>query len=162
MQSNRYLAFKNVQHVPVRVLNKSNNPLPEYKHVFDAGMDVRANIEEGYITIPPGKMSSVPTGLFVGIPPGFEFQVRSRSGLARDRQVFVLNSPGTVDSPYHGEIQILVFNLGQSTLSIEHGDRIAQLVLAQVPICSWIEVQNESDLGASTRSDNGFGSTGVK
>ena len=144
----------------VSVLNKSKFPLPEYKHQFDSGMDVRANIDE-QIVIQPGYSSTIGTGLYFAIPPGLEFQVRSRSGLAHKHQIVVLNSPGTIDSPYRGELGVIVYNHGNEAFEVNPGDRIAQIVLCPIVICEWAEVFDEQSLDDTSRGAGGFGSTGV-
>lgn len=144
----------------VRVLNKSKYPLPEYKHPFDSGMDVQANIDEK-IEIMPGCSATIGTGLYFAIPPGLEIQVRSRSGLAHRDQIAVLNSPGTIDSPYRGELGIIVYNHGWAPFDVKPGDRIAQIVLCPVLVCSWDQVESEEELAETTRGQGGFGSTGV-
>ena len=144
----------------VRVFNKSKFPLPAYKHMFDSGMDVQANIDEP-ILVSAGKCATIGTGLYFAIPPGLEIQVRSRSGLAHKHQVAVLNSPGTIDSPYRGELGIIFYNHGSEPYTINPGDRIAQIVLCPILICEWDEVADEESLDATSRGEGGFGSTGV-
>ncbi len=144
----------------VRVLNKSKFPLPVYKHLFDSGMDVQANIDE-QIVIRPGCSSTIGTGLYFAIPPGLEFQVRSRSGLAHKSRIAVLNSPGTIDSPYRGELGVIVYNHSDEEFEVNPGDRIAQIVLCPILICEWDEVADEESLDATSRGEGGFGSTGV-
>lgn len=151
---------RSVQHVPVRVVNKSQFPLPEYKHAFDSGMDVQANIQEPVI-IDVGSSKTIGTGLYFAIPPGYEFQVRSRSGLAHRDQVVVLNSPGTIDAPYRGELGVIVYNHGAKPFVVKPGDRIAQIVLCPILVCVWDEVPNETELDSTSRGIGGFGSTGV-
>ncbi len=141
----------------VKVINKSKHPLPQYETFASAGMDVRANIEQA-ITLAPLGRSLVKTGLFVEIPIGYEIQVRSRSGLAFKKGITILNSPGTIDADYRGEIGVLLVNLSSEPFVIEDGDRIAQLVLASHEQASWQEVKILED---SDRSQGGFGSTGT-
>ena len=141
----------------VKVINKSNHSLPQYETIASAGMDVRANIDQA-ITLAPLGRSLVKTGLFVEIPIGYEIQVRPRSGLAFKKGITVLNSPGTIDADYRGEIGVLLVNLSSEPFVIEDGERIAQLVLASHEQASWQEVEI---LGDSGRGQGGFGSTGT-
>ena len=141
----------------VKVINKSKHPLPRYETLASAGMDVRANIDQA-ITLAPLERSLVNTGLFVEIPIGYEIQVRPRSGLAFKKGITVLNSPGTIDADYRGEIGVLLVNLSSEPFVIEDGERIAQLVLASHEQASWQEVEILED---SDRGQGGFGSTGT-
>lgn len=141
----------------VKVINKSKHPLPQYETIASAGMDVRANIDQA-ITLAPLERSLVKTGLFVEIPIGYEIQVRPRSGLAFKKGITVLNSPGTIDADYRGEIGVLLVNLSSEPFVIEDGERIAQLVLASHEQASWQEVEILED---SDRGQGGFGSTGT-
>lgn len=141
----------------VKVINKSKHPLPQYETIASAGMDVRANIVES-ITLAPLERTLVKTGLFVEIPIGYEIQVRPRSGLAFKKGITVLNSPGTIDADYRGEIGVLLVNLSSEPFVIEDGERIAQLVLASHEQARWQEVQILED---SDRGQGGFGSTGT-
>ena len=141
----------------VKVINKSKHPLPQYETIASAGMDVRSNIDEP-ITLAPLDRTLVKTGLFVEIPIGYEIQVRPRSGLAFKKGITVLNSPGTIDADYRGEIGVLLVNLSSEPFVIEDGERIAQLVLASHEQASWQEVEI---LGDSDRGQGGFGSTGT-
>ncbi|MGB2278704.1 MAG: dUTP diphosphatase [Flavobacteriales bacterium] len=141
----------------VKVINKSKHSLPQYETIASAGMDVRANIDQA-ITLAPLGRSLVKTGLFVEIPIGYEIQVRPRSGLAFKKGITVLNSPGTIDADYRGEIGVLLVNLSSEPFVIEDGERIAQLVLASHEQASWQEVEI---LGDSDRGQGGFGSTGT-
>ncbi len=131
-------------------------PLPAYMTDGCSGMDVRAAVEEPLV-IGPGRVTLVPTGLSVSVPEGFEIQVRPRSGLALRSGVTVLNSPGTIDADYRGEVGVILANLGDEPFRVERGDRIAQLVVARVERCRWDEVD---DLDDSQRGDGGFGHTG--
>lgn len=144
--------------IGVDVKNISNNPLPEYKTKGASGMDVRAFLQEPII-IKPGERSLVPTGLFFDLPENLEIQVRSRSGLAINSGIVVLNSPGTVDADYKGEIKVILINLGDKEFKINNGDRIAQLVFSEVNRVSLKEVEL---ISSSLRDNNGFGSTGIK
>ena len=141
----------------VKVINKSKHPLPQYETIASAGMDVRANIDQPITLVPLGR-SLVKTGLFVEIPVGYEIQVRPRSGLAFKKGITVLNSPGTIDADYRGEIGVLLVNLSSEPFVIEDGERIAQLVLASHEQASWQEVEILED---SDRGQGGFGSTGT-
>ena len=141
----------------VKVINKSKHPLPQYETIASAGMDVRANIDQS-ITLAPLGRSLVKTGLFVEIPIGYEIQVRPRSGLAFKKGITVLNSPGTIDADYRGEIGVLLVNLSSEPFVIEDGERIAQLVLASHEQAGWQEVEILED---SDRGQGGFGSTGT-
>lgn len=142
----------------IKIINKSAHPLPNYETIASAGMDLRANIEES-ITIPPLGRIVVKTGLFIEIPIGFEAQVRPRSGLALKKGITVLNSPGTIDADYRGEIGVILVNLSNDFFDIENGERIAQLVIAKHERAEWLEV---NELSSTDRGEGGFGSTGVK
>jgi dUTP pyrophosphatase len=132
-------------------------PLPRYESEGAAGMDIRAFLER-VVVIPALGRARVPTGLFLEIPPGYEAQVRPRSGLAFRAGLTVLNAPGTIDSDYRGELEVLLVNLGAEPFRVEDGDRIAQLVIA--PVCR-MEPEDASSLGETRRGRGGFGSTGV-
>jgi dUTP pyrophosphatase len=142
----------------VLVINKSNNELPAYETIASAGLDVRAFIEES-ITLKPFERKLVKTGLFLEIPVGYEAQVRPRSGFALKNGVTVLNSPGTIDADYRGEVGVILINLSQENVEIHSGDRIAQLVFAKVEQAEWNEVETLSE---TERGQGGFGSTGKK
>lgn len=142
----------------VKIVNKSANQYPEYKHFGDSGMDIRSNKNDFILN--PLERCLVPTGLFLDIPLGYEIQVRSRSGLAINNGIMVLNSPGTVDSPYTGEICVILINLSNTPMQINHGDRIAQMVLQKVEHIEW-EYVNEINKDTS-RNESGFNSTGIK
>lgn len=140
----------------IKVINKSSNSLPGYSTPLSAGMDIRANIEKSII-IRPGERKLVPTGLFFEIPDGFEVQVRPRSGLAIKHGITVLNSPGTIDADYRGEVCVILINLGTEDFEIVSGDRIAQMVVAKHEKCSWELVE---ELNTTERGVGGFGHTG--
>ena len=142
----------------VKIVNRSGRPVPAYATALSAGMDLRACLESP-ITLGPLERALVPTGLFIALPPGFEAQVRPRSGLAAKRGVTVLNAPGTIDADYRGEVCVILVNLGTEPFVIERGERIAQLVLARHEVIEWEESE---ELAASERGAGGFGSTGVK
>ena len=141
----------------VQIINKSKHATPNYETKGAAGMDLRANIEEG-ITLKPLERAIVKTGLFIALPPGFEAQVRPRSGLAAKKGITVLNSPGTVDADYRGEIGVILVNLSKDDFIINDGERIAQLIIAKHERVTWEEVHL---LDETTRGTGGFGSTGV-
>lgn len=140
----------------VKVINKGTNPLPAYQTLHAAGLDVMANLEEPIIIEAMGR-KLVSTGLFVEIPPGFEIQVRPRSGLALKHGITVLNSPGTIDADYRGEVKVLLINLGAENFLVQPGERIAQMVLAKHEVLSWELVEK---LAESDRGSGGYGSTG--
>lgn len=142
----------------VKVINRSSNPLPAYSTLLSAGMDVRAELSES-ITLEPMQRVIVPTGLYFEIPAGYEIQVRPRSGLAAKHGITVLNSPGTIDADYRGELKVILVNLSSEPFVIESGERIAQIVLAEHAHIEW---QETSELSDSERGEGGFGSTGVK
>ena len=142
----------------VNVINRSKHPLPQYETTASAGMDVRANIDEP-LELAPLQRQLVKTGLFVEIPIGYEIQVRPRSGLAYKKGITVLNSPGTIDADYRGEIGVLLVNLSSETFVVNDGERIAQLVIAAHEQAEWQEVD---ELEESNRGQGGFGSTGTK
>ena len=142
----------------LKIVNKSNNKLPEYETELSAGMDVRAFVEAS-ITLDPLDRTLVKTGLFVELPKGYEIQVRPRSGLAAKKGITVLNSPGTVDADYRGEIGVILVNLSHDDFVIENGERIAQLVIAKHERAEWLD---SNELSNTSRGEGGFGSTGVK
>lgn len=140
----------------VKIINKSNHTLPQYESLGAAGLDLKANITEK-ITLKPLERVLVKTGLFLEIPLGFEAQVRPRSGLAFKNGITVLNSPGTIDADYRGEIGVILVNLSNDSFVIENGERIAQLVFSKVEQAIWLETEN---LSVTNRGAGGFGSTG--
>ncbi|MBP9849390.1 MAG: dUTP diphosphatase [Flavobacterium sp.] len=142
----------------IKIINKSNHALPNYETIASAGMDLRANISEP-ITLKSLERTIVKTGLFIELPIGYEAQVRPRSGLAVKKGITVLNSPGTVDADYRGEIGVILVNLSNEDFVIENGERIAQLIIAKHERAEWIEV---NELSETSRGEGGFGSTGVK
>ena len=141
----------------VSIINKSKNELPKYQTLISAGMDLRANIDEPII-IKPLQRLVVNTGLFISLEPGYEAQIRPRSGLALNKGITVINSPGTIDADYRGEIGVILINLSDSSFEINSGDRIAQMIIAKHETISWRVVEN---LDQSGRGNKGFGSTGV-
>jgi len=140
----------------IKIINKSAHQLPEYETGASAGMDLRANISEAVILKPLAR-AIIKTGLFIELPVGFEAQVRPRSGLAAKHGLTVLNSPGTVDADYRGEIGVILVNLSNTDFKIENGERIAQLVIAKHERAVWLEVEQ---LNETSRGEGGFGSTG--
>ena len=142
----------------IRIINKSNNPLPKYETSQAAGMDVRAFLSEGPVTLAPGKRVLIPTGLYIQLPDGYECQVRPRSGLAIKKGITVLNSPGTIDADYRGEIGIILINHGSETFTISSGDRVAQLVIKEYTQVDWEEV---SELDATERGEGAYSHTGI-
>ena len=140
----------------IKIINKSEHKLPEYETGASAGMDLRANISEAVILKPLAR-AIIKTGLFIELPVGFEAQVRPRSGLAAKHGLTVLNSPGTVDADYRGEIGVILVNLSNTDFKIENGERIAQLVIAKNERATWLEV---NQLNETSRGEGGFGSTG--
>ena len=145
--------------VKVRRLEDGNNmPLPVYESQGSSGMDIRAAVKER-ISLKPGEIKLIPTGLAVSVPPGYEAQIRPRSGLALHHGIGMVNSPGTIDSDYRGEIGIIMINWGTEPLEIKSGDRIAQMVFSRVYRADLVEV---NDLDATSRGHGGFGHTGLK
>lgn len=148
--------------VPVtRLPHGADLPLPDYATPDSAGMDLLAAVEET-LSLAPGERGLVPTGLTIALPAGYEAQVRPRSGLALKHGVTVLNSPGTVDADYRGEVKVILANLGSERFSITRGMRVAQLVVAPVTQAGWQEVASVAELPESERGAGGFGSTGTK
>ena len=142
----------------IKIVNASGHDLPAYETNASAGMDLRANLSEPVVLKPLGR-AIIKTGLFIELPIGYEAQVRPRSGLAVKKGITVLNSPGTVDADYRGEIGVILVNLSAEDFIVENGERIAQLVIAKHERAEWIEVETLSE---TTRGAGGFGSTGTK
>ncbi|MDG2362684.1 MAG: dUTP diphosphatase [Flavobacteriales bacterium] len=142
----------------VEVVNLSSHELPKYSTNESAGLDLRAELQSP-ITLEPGQRSLIPTGLKIALPTGYEAQVRPRSGLAYKQGITVLNSPGTIDADYRGDVGVILINHGSESFTIENGERIAQLVIAKFVQIDWDEVL---DLSSTSRGEGGFGSTGVK
>jgi dUTP pyrophosphatase len=142
--------------IQVKIINKSSNPLPSYATAGSSGMDLRANLEDP-LTLQPLERTLVPTGLFIELPVGYEAQVRPRSGLAIKQGITCLNSPGTIDADYRGEIKIILINLSREEQVIQHGDRIAQMIIHKVEKANWQEVD---ELVVTERNEGGFGHTG--
>lgn len=144
--------------VSVKIINKSDNELPQYATPCSAGMDLRANLTEP-VTLKPLERALIPTGIFIELPEGYECQIRPRSGLALKKGITVLNSPGTIDADYRGEIGVILVNLSAEPFTIEHGERICQMVVARHASVVWTTVE---ELAGSSRGAGGFGHTGVK
>lgn len=141
----------------IKILNKSNNPNPSYSTVNSAGMDIRAFLKKEKIIL-PGDKTIIDTGIFVEIPTGYEIQIRPRSGLSFKNGITVLNTPGTIDSDYRGEVKVILINLSKEKFTINNGDRIAQMVVNKYEQVKWQEVDSVSE----TERKGGFGSTGIK
>lgn len=142
----------------IRIINKSDNEIPDYETVSSAGMDLRAFIDEN-ITLKSLERAIVKTGLFIELPTGYEAQIRPRSGLSAKNGITVLNAPGTIDADYRGEIGVILVNLSKDDFNIKSGDRIAQMVIAKHERAEWEEVD---ELSNTERGSGGFGSTGIK
>ena len=142
----------------VNIVNRSRFELPQYATVYSAGLDLRANLEAP-LTLKPLERSLVPTGLFIELPEGFEAQIRPRSGLAAKHGISLVNTPGTIDPDYRGEIKVILVNLSDVPFTLEPGERIAQMVIARFEHISWNEVEMLSE---TARGEGGFGHTGVK
>jgi dUTP pyrophosphatase len=142
----------------IRIINRSLNQLPAYETISSAGMDVRAFLPEGEIVIKPFQRKLIPTGLYMELPTGYEAQIRPRSGLALKHGITVLNTPGTIDADYRGEVKILLINFSDTDFQVNDGDRIAQMIIAKHEHVSWEEVEllSETDRGAG-----GYGHTGI-
>ena len=146
-----------MQEVVIKIINQSDNDIPSYATAGSAGMDIRANLIAP-VTLQPLQREMVPTGIFIELPEGYEAQVRPRSGLANKQGITCLNSPGTVDSDYRGEIKVILINLSNQEQLIQHGDRIAQMIIAKVERAKWKLVQQ---LNETVRGQGGFGHTGI-
>lgn len=142
----------------MKIINKSKHPLPAYATPAAAGMDLRANLDAP-VTLGPLERFLVPTGLFIELPVGYEAQVRPRSGLAFKHGVSVLNSPGTIDADYRGEVKVILVNLSNEPFTVQDGERVAQMVIASHAQAEWVEVQ---ELEETQRGAGGFGHTGTK
>lgn len=143
----------------VKIINKSHHPLPAYGTNEAAGMDVRAYLPEGSVTLKPLQRALIPTGLYMQLPVGYECQIRPRSGLALNYGITVANSPGTVDADYRGEIGVILQNLGEGDFTVNDGDRICQMVITNYSHVKWEPVER---LDRTVREDGGFGHTGIK
>lgn len=140
----------------IRIVNHSRHPLPAYETIASAGMDLRANLD-GDVLLKPLERSLVPTGLFIEIPLGYEAQIRPRSGLAAKKGITLLNTPGTIDADYRGEIKVILVNLSNEDFLIRDGERIAQMIIAAHEQAEWVEVE---ELEQTQRGAGGFGHTG--
>tara|TARA_B100002019_G_scaffold77736_1_gene67057 strand:+ start:72 stop:506 length:435 start_codon:yes stop_codon:yes gene_type:complete len=140
----------------VKIINKSNNPNPTYETSLSAGMDLRAYVEVP-ITLNPGERKLIKTGLHIELPEGYEAQVRPRSGLAFKKGITVLNSPGTIDADYRGDIGVILINHSNEEFAVNSGDRIAQLVISKFEKVDW---ETSDEINSTSRGDSGFGSTG--
>lgn len=147
-----------MKEIEVKIVNNSNNPLPEYSTKDSAGMDVRAMLDEP-VTLRPLERALIPTGLHIQLPEGYECQIRPRSGLALKKGITVLNTPGTIDADYRGEIKIILINLSSEPFTIENGERICQMVIKEYVKATLTQVD---DLDDTERGAGGFGHTGVK
>jgi dUTP pyrophosphatase len=146
-----------LEKIQVKILNKGICKSPEYQTEYSAGADICANIEQS-IEIKPLERVLIGTGLFIELPNNFEAQIRPRSGLALKHGITVLNSPGTIDADYRGEIKVLLINLGSDTFQVSSGDRIAQMVISP---CKQVDWKEENDLSSTTRGEGGYGHTGT-
>jgi dUTP pyrophosphatase len=146
-----------MESIVIKIINQSEHPTPTYETSSSAGMDLRANIQHPII-LKPLERSIIKTGLFIALPPGFEAQIRPRSGLAAKYGISVLNAPGTIDADYRGEIGVILVNLSNENFTINNGDRIAQMIIARYAHTKWDEV---SVLDETKRGKGGFGSTGI-
>ncbi len=140
----------------VQIVNKSKHSLPSYSTPFSAGMDIRANISES-IVLQPGQRKLIPTGLFIALPIGYEAQIRPRSGLALKHGISLVNTPGTIDADYRGEIGVIIINFSDEPFEIKDGERICQMVIKKYETVEWDDV---ADLSETKRGDGGFGHTG--
>lgn len=141
----------------IQIINKSHHQLPQYSTILSAGLDLRANIDSE-ITLQPMERRLIPTGLYIALPEGFEAQIRPRSGLALKSGITVLNTPGTIDADYRGEIGVILINLSNQPFIINDGDRICQMVISKYEKAEWVEVET---LDETTRGCGGFGHTGT-
>ncbi|HCN83053.1 MAG TPA: dUTP diphosphatase [Sphingobacteriaceae bacterium] len=142
----------------IQIINKSNNALPGYETIASAGMDLRAYLPEGDVILKPMERSLIPTGLYMELPIGYEAQIRPRSGLALKHGITILNSPGTIDADYRGEIKVLLINFSASEFKVSAGDRIAQMIISRHEQVDWDEVELLSE---TMRGAGGYGHTGV-
>lgn len=147
-----------IEKVEVKIVNKSPNQLPAYSTELSAGMDLRAWLQEP-VVLQPMQRALIPTGVYIELPAGYEFQIRPRSGLALKRGLTVLNSPGTIDADYRGEVCVILANLSNEPQTIENGERICQMVVARHATVQWLPVEQ---LGDTQRGAGGFGHTGTK
>ncbi|MBC5775643.1 dUTP diphosphatase [Pontibacter sp. KCTC 32443] len=148
----------NNKNLPVNVINQSKHVLPHYQTEHSAGMDLRANLDAP-VTLKPLQRALIPTGLFIELPEGHEAQIRPRSGLAYKHGISIVNSPGTIDADYRGEIKVLLINLSDQDFVVEDGERVAQMVVARYERVAWQEAESLTD---TERGAGGYGSTGTK
>lgn len=141
----------------IKVINRSDNPMPAYETIHAAGMDIRASVDEE-VCIKPLQRVLIPTGLYIELPEGYEAQIRPRSGLALKNGITVLNSPGTIDADYRGEVKILLINLSDTDFMVKNGDRIAQMIIAKHEQAEWVQAEI---LNETTRGTGGYGHTGM-
>lgn len=147
-----------MDHVTVKIINKSHHPLPEYETPGAAGMDVRAYLPDGPVVLKPMQRALIPTGLYMQLPQGYECQIRPRSGLSINHGLTVINTPGTVDADYRGEVGILLINLGDEDFTVNDGERVCQMVIKEYSHVKWEPVQR---LDRTKREDGRFGHTGT-
>lgn len=153
------VVISGMEHVEVKIINRGHHPMPEYATPGSAGMDVRAYLPDGPVTLRPMQRALIPTGLYIQLPRGYECQMRPRSGLALNYGLTLVNSPGTVDSDYRGEIGAIVINLGENDYTVNDGERICQMVIKQYSRVTWEPVES---LDTTEREDGGFGHTGTE
>ena len=144
--------------VDIKVINRSHHPLPEYGTFEAAGLDVRAYLPDGPVTLRPMERRLIGTGIYMQLPQGYECQIRPRSGLALKHGISIVNTPGTVDADYRGEIGIILINLGQEDFTVNDGDRVCQMVIKQYSHVKWVPVK---ELDRTEREDGSFGHTGI-
>ena len=147
-----------MEKIKIKIVNNSKNELPKYETILSAGMDLRANLEESVI-LNPMERRLIPTGLHISLPKGYEAQIRPRSGLALKKGITCLNSPGTIDADYRGDIGVILINLSNAPFVIENGERVAQMVISKHEQIEWEQVEI---LDETERGENGFGHTGTK
>lgn len=148
-----------MKNISVRIVNNSHHPLPAYSTIDSAGMDVRAYLPNGPIVLKPMERRLIPTGLHIELPQGYECQIRPRSGLALKHGLTIVNSPGTIDADYRGEIGVILMNLSQDEFIVNDGERICQMVVKEYTRVEWVQTES---LSSSERGEGGFGHTGVK
>lgn len=148
-----------MKNIRVKIVNNSHHPLPAYSTIDSAGMDVRAYLPNGPIVLKPMERRLIPTGLHIELPQGYECQIRPRSGLALKHGLTIVNSPGTIDADYRGEIGVILMNLSQDEFIVNDGERICQMVVKEYTRVEWVQTES---LSSSERGEGGFGHTGVK
>lgn len=148
-----------MKNISVKIVNNSHHPLPAYSTIDSAGMDVRAYLPNGPIVLKPMERRLIPTGLHIELPQGYECQIRPRSGLALKHGLTIVNSPGTIDADYRGEIGVVLMNLSQDEFIVNDGERICQMVVKEYTRVEWVQTES---LSSSERGEGGFGHTGVK